>query len=47
VMKKLGDLGVDSAIECGPGVSLSQHARFIEEAPRHYNLKNLRRRLDY
>lgn len=47
VMKTLNHLGIESAIECGPGVSLSQHARFIDNAPRHYNLKNLRRRLDY
>ncbi len=47
VMNTLNDLGIDAAIECGPGVSLSQHARFIENAPRHYNLKNLRRRLNY
>ena len=47
VLGKLHTLGIESVIECGVGVSLSQHARFIEPAPRHYNLKNLRRRLDY
>jgi malonyl CoA-acyl carrier protein transacylase len=47
VMKKLTELGVEAVIECGAGVSLSQHARFIEAAPRHYNLRNLRRRLSY
>lgn len=47
VMGKLHALGVESVVECGVGVSLSQHARFIEPAPRHFNLKNLRRRLDY
>jgi len=47
VMQRLNRLGVDAVIECGPGISLSQHARFIQEAPIHYNLKNLRRRLNY
>jgi len=47
VMQRLNYLGVDSVIECGPGISLSQHARFIQETPIHYNLKNLRRRLNY
>lgn len=47
VMKKLANLGIESAIECGPGISLSQHARFIDASPRHYNLKNLRQRLSY
>jgi malonyl CoA-acyl carrier protein transacylase len=47
VMQKLTQLGVEAVIECGAGVSLSQHARFIESAPRHYNLRNLKRRLSY
>jgi malonyl CoA-acyl carrier protein transacylase len=47
VMKKLTDIGVEAVIECGAGVSLSQHARFIDSAPRHYNLRNLKRRLNY
>ncbi len=47
VLGMLHTLGIDSVVECGVGVSLSQHARFIDPAPRHYNLKNLRRRLDY
>lgn len=47
VMARLNQLDVESVIECGHGVSLSQHARFIDTAPKHYNLKNLRRRLDY
>ncbi|TFG93715.1 MAG: acyltransferase domain-containing protein [Syntrophobacterales bacterium] len=47
VMNKLAEIGVERVIECGAGVSLSQHARFIESAPRHYNLRNLKRRLFY
>jgi [acyl-carrier-protein] S-malonyltransferase len=47
VMKKLTEIGVKDVIECGAGVSLSQHARFIDSAPRHYNLRNLKRRLHY
>jgi [acyl-carrier-protein] S-malonyltransferase len=47
VIKKLSNTGVKAAIECGAGVSLTQHARFIDKAPRHYNLRNLKRRLDY
>lgn len=47
VMMKLHDLGIEHVVECGAGVSLTQHSRFIEPAPRHYNLKNLRRRLGY
>jgi malonyl CoA-acyl carrier protein transacylase len=47
VMTKLTEIGVEAVIECGAGVSLSQHARFIESAPRHYNLRNLKRRLHY
>ncbi len=47
VMKKLTEIGVEAVIECGAGVSLSQHARFIDAAPRHYNLRNLKRRLNY
>lgn len=47
VMKRLTEMGVEAVIECGAGVSLSQHARFIDAAPRHYNLRNLKRRLRY
>jgi malonyl CoA-acyl carrier protein transacylase len=47
VMKKLTEIGVEAVIECGAGVSLTQHARFIDGAPRHYNLRNLKRRLHY
>lgn len=47
VMKTLTAIGVEAVIECGAGVSLSQHARFIDGAPRHYNLRNLKRRLRY
>ncbi len=47
VMAKLVDMGVEMVIECGAGVSLTQHGRFIEGAPRHYNMKNMRRRLQY
>jgi malonyl CoA-acyl carrier protein transacylase len=47
VMKTLTAFGVEAVIECGAGVSLSQHARFLDDAPRHYNLRNLKRRLHY
>lgn len=47
LINKLADLGTEAVIECGAGVSLTQHGRFIEGAPRHYNLKNMRRRLNY
>lgn len=40
-------LAVQSVVECGPGISLTQHARLIPGAPRHYNLKNLQRRLGF
>ncbi len=47
VLLKLKNLGVTTAMECGPGISLSQHSRFVEGAPRHLNMKNLRRRFGY
>lgn len=47
VLKKMQALGVTSVIECGCGISLSQHARLIDYAPKHYTLKNLRNRLKY
>jgi [acyl-carrier-protein] S-malonyltransferase len=46
-LRVLVQRGVEEVIECGAGLSLTQHSRFIDGAPRHYNLKNLRRRLDY
>lgn len=47
LIKTLELMGIDEVVECGAGISLTQHGRFIEGAPRHYNLKNMRRRLDY
>jgi [acyl-carrier-protein] S-malonyltransferase len=47
VLQKLSEQGVDAVMECGLGVSLTQHSRFIDQAPYHYNLRNFRRRLDY
>lgn len=47
VIAVLVDLEVDRVIECGAGVSLTQHSRFMVCSPRHYNVKNMRRRLDY
>ncbi|MEN8190102.1 MAG: ACP S-malonyltransferase [Thermodesulfobacteriota bacterium] len=47
VLQRLHELGVGMAMECGPGISLTQHSRFVDGAPKHLNMKNLRRRLDY
>ncbi len=47
VLQELSKRGIDVAIECGIGVSLSQHSRFIEGAPYHFNLRNMRRKIDY
>jgi len=45
VVGALGGLGAEVAIECGPGVSLAQNARFIEGALRHVGVKKARSRL--
>jgi [acyl-carrier-protein] S-malonyltransferase len=42
VVAKLSALGATSAIECGPGISLSQNARFIEGALPHVSVRNAR-----
>lgn len=47
VLTQLSTIHIDAAIECGLGVSLTQHSRFIDGAPRHYNLRNMRRKIDY
>ena len=47
VITMLSAMNIGSVIECGPGVSLTQHAGLIPNAPKHYNLKKLRRWLDY
>ncbi len=47
LVHKLAEMGIKEVIECGAGLSLTQHSRFIDDAPRHYNLKNMRRRLNY
>jgi len=39
VVEKLAALGVAVAVECGPGISLTQHASFIAGAPKHVNTK--------
>jgi malonyl CoA-acyl carrier protein transacylase len=39
VVERLAALGVAVAVECGPGISLTQHASFIEGAPKHVNTK--------
>jgi [acyl-carrier-protein] S-malonyltransferase len=44
-VERLARAGVDLVIECGPGVALTQNARFIAGAPEHANLKNAPRRL--
>lgn len=39
VVERLAALGVAVAVECGPGISLTQHASFIPGAPQHVNTK--------
>jgi [acyl-carrier-protein] S-malonyltransferase len=39
VVERLAALGVAVALECGPGISLTQHASFIPGAPKHVNTK--------
>ena len=39
VVERLAALGVAVALECGPGISLTQHALFIPGAPKHVNTK--------
>jgi [acyl-carrier-protein] S-malonyltransferase len=41
VLTALSHAGVVRAYECGPGMSLTQHARFQEGAPPHLNLRTL------
>lgn len=41
----LAGLGVEAAVECGPGISLTQSARMVSGAPRLINVKNVERRL--
>lgn len=38
---------IDAVFECGAGISLTQHSRFLDTSPHHYNLRNMRRKLDY
>jgi [acyl-carrier-protein] S-malonyltransferase len=45
VLAALAALGAHVVAECGPGISLSQNARFVEGAPPHVSLKNARGRL--
>lgn len=47
VIKTLAERQIVQVIECGAGISLTQHSRFIEGSPKHYNVKNLRRFLEY
>ncbi len=35
----LGRLGIETALECGPGISLTQNARFIDLGMRYLNVK--------
>lgn len=45
VVERLAALGVAVALECGPGISLTQHAYFIPGAPRHVNTKTVKWKL--
>ncbi len=38
--------GVDAAVECGPGISLTQSARMVPGAPAFINVKTVQRRLE-
>ena len=44
-MGSMMEAGIDTVVECGPGISLTQNARFIAGLPPHVNLKNIRSRL--
>jgi [acyl-carrier-protein] S-malonyltransferase len=45
VVEVMAAQGVELVWESGPGVSLTQNARFIEGAPRHFNIRHAARRL--
>jgi [acyl-carrier-protein] S-malonyltransferase len=45
VVGALAALGADAIVECGPGVSLVQNARFIAGAPPHVGVRNARGKL--
>ncbi len=47
VMNKFSQMNIESVMECGAGISLSQHSHFIDSCPRHYNLRNLKKSLNY
>jgi [acyl-carrier-protein] S-malonyltransferase len=41
VVESLGAMKVKRIIECGPGISLSQHGRFIDGGMEYVNVKNM------
>ena len=43
VVIALREKGITLAVECGPGLSLTQSAALIDHAPRHVNLRNIQR----
>jgi [acyl-carrier-protein] S-malonyltransferase len=45
VVPALAALGAEAVVDCGPGISLAQNARFIDGAPPHVSVKNARGRL--
>jgi len=45
VIEVFGEHGVSVAIECGPGIALTQNARFVPGSPTHVNIKTSKRRL--
>ena len=45
VVPALAELGAAAVVECGPGVSLAQNARFIDGAPPHASVRTARGRL--
>lgn len=44
IVERMAALGITQAIECGPGVSLTRSAQFIDGAPPHTNVKIAMRR---
>ncbi len=46
VINSLKDMDIKVLIECGPGISLTQNGRFIDNKPAYVNLKNSKRKLN-
>lgn len=46
VIEKIAALGINHIAECGPGITLTQNARFVEVDLKFLNVKNMQRRMD-